>query len=202
MKRIYGVVEAALLNQNSACCVLTSGFKGEGKTTMAAGIAVMAARQNDKKVLAMDFNWYAPKLHRFFERDLDFDLETLQSRPSVRQLIQSTRVDNLDILPAVMPSNGNAQGSESINTLVAELIDEARETYNFIVVDTAPMFPPNRNMIDPTFISKHADGVALITLANATPREHLKRAVKALETVSANIIGVIVNQWKNPMASA
>jgi Mrp family chromosome partitioning ATPase len=54
-------------------------------------------------------------------------------------------------------------------------------------------------MIDPVTMSKTADGVVLVALANVTPRQQLKRAHMFLETAGANVLGVIVNQWKNPI---
>jgi len=42
--------------------------------------------------------------------------------------------------------------------------------------------------------------VALVVLANVTPRQPLKRSRMFLETAGANVLGVIVNQWKNPLA--
>ena len=40
----------------------------------------------------------------------------------------------------------------------------------------------------------------MVVLANATPRQQVKRAQTTLDTAGTNIIGVIVNQWKNPIA--
>jgi Mrp family chromosome partitioning ATPase len=43
MKRIYLAVKNALIQSSPACLVVTSGSPGEGKTTMAAGFAAIAA---------------------------------------------------------------------------------------------------------------------------------------------------------------
>jgi Mrp family chromosome partitioning ATPase len=37
---------------------------------MLAGLAALAAKENGKRVLAMDLNWYAPSLHRLFGTEL------------------------------------------------------------------------------------------------------------------------------------
>ncbi len=200
IKRIYSVIESSLLQKNPACLVLASGAKGEGKTTMTAALSAFAANQGNKQVLAMDLNWYQPGLHNFFGLDLSFDMETLKQTDGIKSLTKPSGLEGLDVLTAVKPSKNDEVFTGEINALVADTIRKARKEYGFIVVDTSPMFPPNRHMIDPAIISKSADGVALVTLANVTPREHLKRATISLAMVNANVIGVIVNQWKNPIS--
>jgi Mrp family chromosome partitioning ATPase len=54
-------------------------------------------------------------------------------------------------------------------------------------------------MMDPVTIAKAADGVALVVMANVTPRQHVKRANLFLANAGANVLGVVVNQWKNPL---
>ncbi|MBW1899882.1 MAG: CpsD/CapB family tyrosine-protein kinase [Deltaproteobacteria bacterium] len=200
IKRIYSAIASSLLKKNPACLVITSAASGEGKTTVVAGLAAYAARQNNKRVLAMDLNWYSPALHKSFGLDLTFGFDALKNSDSIFDLVKSSGLENLDILPAVQASEGSEVSFGEIDAQAVSMIKKARENYSFVVVDTSPMFPPNRRMIDPAIISKEADGVALVALANETPREGVKRATKTLEAAGANIIGVIANQWQNPMA--
>lgn len=200
IKRIYSAIEASLFNKNSACLMVTSGVRGEGKTTIATGIAAYAAKQNGKRVLVMDMNWYSPAVHKRFNIDCSFDYDALKGVSSISKFVTSSGLSNLDVLPAVQSSPGTDTQYSEVDALAASLINKAREDYAFIVVDTAAMFPANRRMIDPAIVSKEADGVAIVTLANATPRENVKKAMKTLESMGANIIGVIANQWRNPMA--
>jgi len=41
--------------------------------------------------------------------------------------------------------------------------------------------------------------VVLVALANVTPRQKIKHARMLLETAGAHVVGVVVNQWKNPL---
>ena len=200
IKRIYSAIEASLSQKNPACLIVTSGTPGEGKTTIATGIAAYAARQNGERVLVMDLNWYSPALHKSFGLDLSFGYETLKEADAISDVAQPSGLDNLDVIPAVQSSPGEDIPYAQADTLAAGMIRKARESYGFVVVDTSAMYPPNRRMIDPAILSREADGVAIVTLANATPREKVKRAMKTLENAGANIIGVIANQWQNPMA--
>lgn len=200
IKRIYSSIETSLSPKKTACLLITSGARGEGKTTIATGIAAHAARQNGKRILVMDMNWHAPAIHRNFNVDQFFEYEALKDGTSISQFVAPSGIDNLDILPAIQSSPDSDIPYTEVDALAVAVIKKARETYDFIIVDTGAMFPANRRMIDPAIVAKEADGVAIVTLANATPRENVKKAMKTLESAGANIIGVVANQWRNPMA--
>jgi len=69
-----------------------------------------------------------------------------------------------------------------------------------VLIDTSKVFPLNRRMIDPIEVAKNADGAVMVVLTYGPPRQPVKKARYALETAGVKILGVIVNQWKNPLA--
>ena len=198
MKRIYAVIENSLPKSDPSCLVVTSGLPGEGKTTMVAVLATIAARQSNKRVLAVDLNWYTPALHSWFGLDPTPAVDIDERKKSIVDLAQSSGSNNLGILTARQSTQNKSEPHVDAHARGTEIMRQAREYYDFVVVDTSSIFPTNRRMMDPVTISKAADGVALVVLANITPRPPVKRAHLALETVGANVLGVIVNQWKNP----
>jgi len=200
MKRIYAAIKASLMKSNPACLAVSSAASGEGKTVIVAGLAAIAAREGGKKrILAVDLNWQDPALHRHFGLDM-IGAGSVKNGISVGELAQNSGINNLDILTAVQSGTDNGELYADKHSIAAEIMKQARDTYDIIFVDTSKMFPTNRYMIDPVDISKNADGVALIVFANVTPRQQVKRAKTMLETAGANVIGFILNQWKNPMA--
>jgi Mrp family chromosome partitioning ATPase len=199
MKRIYSVIENSLLKSNPACLVVTSGAPGEGKTTIVAGLAAIAARRSNNRVLAVDLHWHAPALHSCFGLEPTFDLDNFRREKSIAGMVISSGISKLDILTARQSAQNEAESDRDMFALATEIMNQAGKAYNFVVVDTPSIFPTNRRMIDPVTMSKTADGVVLVALANVTPRQQLKRAHMFLETAGANVLGVIVNQWKNPI---
>jgi Mrp family chromosome partitioning ATPase len=199
IKRIYSAIETSLKHRESSCLVITSSIAGEGKTTMVAGLAAYAAKQPGERVLAMDLNWYSPALHTFFGAELNVDPNRLKIFDSIMDVVKPSGLKNLDIFPAVRSNSDQELAFGESETIAIHLMQKARKEYSLVIVDTSAIYPPNRRMIDPAIISKEADGVAVVALANATPREDIKRAMKILDTAGANILGMIANQWKNPM---
>jgi Mrp family chromosome partitioning ATPase len=194
IKRIYSVIESSITG--SACIAVTSGAQGEGKTTLSAGLAIAAANNNTCRVLAMDFNWHTPKLNSYFGIEWGNSIEIYENGGPIEKIIRKTVIQNLDILPAPGIDLTNEQ---STNNPSQELLRRAKELYDVVIVDTAAVFPTNHRMIDPIEICKLSDGVVLVTLTTVTPRQELKRACTAIETAGAAILGVVANQWLNPI---
>jgi len=199
MRRIFAMIEHSLLKSNPAALVVTSGLPVEGKTTMAAGLASIAARHYGKRVLAVDLHWYTPGLHNWFGLQPTFDVEKFRQGGSITDQVQPSGLDNLDVLTARAPGGDEGLWFREKHVLGARIMNQAKESYDFVVADTSSIFPTNRRMMDPVTIAKAADGVALVVMANVTPRQHVKRANLFLANAGANVLGVVVNQWKNPL---
>ena len=199
MKRIYSVIENSLLKNDSVCLMVTSSLPNEGKTTTAAGLAAIAAGQRNLRVLAVDFNWYKPALHKWFGLAQSFDANDLDRGKSILDSVQSTHLKNLDILTASLGSHNDDNWDQDVNRPGKNIVAQAREAYDIVIVDSSSIFPVNRNMMDPVAISMEVDGVVLVALANVAPRQKIKHARMLLETAGAHVIGVVVNQWKNPL---
>ncbi len=167
---------------------------------MVATLAAIAARQNDKRVLAMDLHWHNPALHSWFGLEPAFDMDDLKREKPIVDMTQPSGLNNLDIITARKSTQDEVEWDGDASALGTDIMRKAREAYDFVVVDTNSIFPTNRHMMDPVAISKASDGVALVVLANVTPRQPLKRSRMFLETSGANVLGVIVNQWINPLA--
>jgi Mrp family chromosome partitioning ATPase len=193
---------------------------GEGKTTVAAGLATVAATQDHQRVLTVDLNWHAPALHTLFGLGL-IEAERLPSRPAgpppappkegkpdevvlegaevLRGLVQPSGLNGLEILSAVdgVPPGS---GGGNVTELGLGIVQWARRAYDTVVLDASSVFPTNRRMMDPVALARAVDGVILVVLANVTSRHMVKRARMMLDAAGAKLLGVVVNQWKNPLA--
>lgn len=196
IKRIFSIVQKSMKKPEHPSLVVSSGEPGEGKTTLTAGLAISAAKQNGDRILAVDFNWYTPALHKLFDIDMFDDVEEMNGDKTVEELVRHTALENLDILPAPR----DFQGNDGMEEWHKEFLQKARDKYDQVYIDTASVFPTNYRMMDPVRISNSASGVVLVALTNVTQKQVVKRASVALETAGANLIGVVANQWQNPIA--
>jgi len=199
IKRIYSAIENLLPESGPTCLVVSSASSGEGKTLFVGGLASFSARLKNQRVLAIDLNWHMPALHRFFGLDQSFDFNDMKAGPSVLEFVQPSGIDRLDILPAPKFEQRGAKGNSPDNLTGINIMRQARKAYDMVVVDTSPILPINHSMMDPVIFSKAADGTLLMVLNYVTPKHQVKQAHMILETSGGRVLGVVVNQWKNPM---
>ena len=197
-KRIFTAIQTATGRQEPLCLVITSGARGEGKTTVATGLAMAATHPTRRKTLLVDYNWYAPAIHKAFNVDLIESPAGFYGASSIDNLIVPTPT-GVDILPAARIIDESKGALAPFEGYDHRLIQEAKRRYDTIIVDTSATFPENQNMRDPVLLSSIADGVVLVFMTNRTPRSTLKRTTTAMRINGAKIVGVVANQWKNPI---
>ena len=197
MKRIYSAIESRLPAEEPTSLLVTSAVSGEGKTTLLAGIFTIAVRRAKKKVLVVDFNWLSPSLHTYFGLELH-DIKDFTNGLSVTELAQPSGEENLDIITSVDPEKKAPYLVD--NSIVTEIIKQSKGLYDLVLIDSRSVFPTNWQMMDPISIAPATSGVVLSVLANSTPRQQVRRAQTVLKAARANILKVVVNQWKNPIA--
>jgi len=199
MRRTYTAIEKSFPDRGPKSIVVTSASPSEGKTLTVAGLAAVAAREGEKRVLAIDLNWFRPSLHTVFGLERTFDIDRIRDDRAVIDLAQGSKIDHLDVLVAPLPEQNTVEAGSDLNMLAEKIIKQAREAYDISIIDTSALYPINRRMVDPAVFSWTADGVALVVLANETPRRKAKRALMALKTSGADVLGVVVNQWERAL---
>lgn len=173
---------------------VTSPAAGDGKTTTAINLAATLAQTPGSRVLLVDTDLRRP----FVAANLGLD----RSRPGLAEgaaderlelgeLVQSTPHD-LTVLPAGVPPANAYQALESAR--VGQLLEQARELYDCIVLDT----PPVLLVPDCKLMSQWVDGFLLVVAAHRTPRKLLGEALNAMN--EAKLLGIVLNGDDQPVA--
>jgi succinoglycan biosynthesis transport protein ExoP len=200
-------IQFSALEKNIKSIVLASAVPEEGKTAVAANLAIAMA-QAGLKTLLLGTDLRRPALHRIFGLDAspgvtelllsNYDLsETIRTvadimmgKMSMDKIMLTPGIDNLHIMTCgTIPSNpAELIQSEKFNSFV----DEIHDQYDVILMDTPPLI----SAADASILAIKADGVLLVYRAGKVARNILKRAKAQLEQVKANIIGVVLNGVK------
>lgn len=168
--------------------IFTSPFKGEGKTTTSINVAVALAQQVNTKVLIIDCDLRRPTAHKVLDVYPDLGLANyLNFECTLEQIISPTKTENLDLISygAIPPNPSELLASETM----AGLVEKLEERYDYIIFDT----PPINMVIDVVPLIQFADGVIMVIRDHFTTYPELNRAVEALKTNDAKILGIIVN---------
>jgi tyrosine-protein kinase Etk/Wzc len=175
-------------SEDNRIIMVTSSGPQEGKSTSVANMAITFAQMGSKTLL-IDGDLRRPMLHKLFQVEKQPGLTNIlvgreKLIDTVRQVDQ---VPNLDVLTCGVNPPNPAEQLGSVR--MKELLNEARELYTMILIDTPPVIA----VTDPSVLARTVDGVVVIIQAAATQRAAAHLAVEQLRRVDAPLIGVLLN---------
>jgi polysaccharide biosynthesis transport protein len=166
---------------------VTSPDMGDGKTTLAANLAVSIA-QSEKKIILIDADLRRPRIHKLFGLSNECGLSGyLTNEAELSDLVQESGIPGLSILPTG-PTPPNPAELLSLPRF-REFLEQLRHKYDFVIVDTPPLLA----VTDPCAVAPHVDGVLLTIRLSKNARPHAQRAKEILATLGAPVIGIVVN---------
>jgi capsular exopolysaccharide synthesis family protein len=150
--------------------LVTSNTSGEGKSFCSAGLAIVLAATQQKTLLIMT-DLRKPKLYLSAQ---NVDLATLglsnylSGRAQPSEVIQSSGIAHLDFIPCgPIPPNPTEL---LMRPLIGELIASLRQSYRYIVIDTAPV----GLVSDALALMQYADASVFVTRQNYTTRPQVE----------------------------
>lgn len=180
---IYGSAQA-----RPKVLAFTSASPGEGKSTVAAGLAILFA-QNKAHVLLIDADLRRPSIHQLLNVPQSPGLSgVLSSEGPVNLVARAGPVRGLDVIPAGTPQNLSSErlGSDAMKAL----IDQARSRYDWVIIDS----PPALGLSDASIIATLADGIVVVCSGDKTPRQAVRHVADQLRAVRAAVLGVVLNR--------
>ena len=176
--------------------LLTSASPSEGKSTVAAYLALVHAEQGHKTLL-IDGDMRRPSAHKFFDISNTTGLSRVLAKDANwKDVIIKPKADTeLYVLPAGPPTR---RAPDLIGPGLPQLLDEAREEFDLIILDAPPLlgFP------EPLQMAASADGVLIVTKAGQTDRKAVSVVLNTLNELRANVIGVVLNQVRKDLSSS
>lgn len=174
------------VDDDSRTFVVTSSMPGEGKTTTTTNLA-LALADAGQTVILVDADLRKPKVAEYMSLDGAVGLtDVLIGRAQLVDAVQQWGTKSLYVLPAgqVPPNASELLGSKSMATLIQDLQTE----FDWILFDAPPLLP----VTDAAVLSKHVEGVIMVTSAGKSTTHQLQSAVQLLETVDSEISGVVL----------
>ena len=175
------------------CSGLVSASGGEGKTTVALGLALALAQEPDRRVLVIEADIRKPSIDSYLGLSrvagLGDWLEEAQGTVTVRRLVPQ----GFFLLSA---GRSSLQRPELLGSdRMARLLEAARRYFDFVVVDCPPLVP----VADSVIMQDLLDGFLFVVRARHSPRETLQRALANIKP--DRIHGVVFNDYRDLLPS-
>ena len=182
-----GVMLSAIDNPHKVILV-TSSMPGEGKSTVAANLAIAMGKL--ERVLLLDADLRRPTVGKHFgmntkEKGVS---ELAAGTASFKDCLERNETYNIDVMHAgtVPPNPLELLASNRFKAVLKSLENH----YDRIIIDSTPV----QAVSDALILSQYAKGVLYVVKADATPDRVIRNCFKRLREVEAPVIGVVLNQ--------
>src|ERR1700730_5801359 len=167
--------------------VITSSIPEEGKSLIAANLALNQSRSKVLNAVLIDGDLRRPELGRRFgfNRNLPGLSEVLRGEREVSEVVYKLEGCVLWFLPAGVTPENPIEVMQSGR--LQQLLELLETFFDWIIIDTPPVLP----LADTPLWMKLADGVLLVAREGVCEKKQLERAVEVIDR--STMLGVIVN---------
>ena len=186
-RAIRAAIEIERLKSPFRSILVTSAGPSEGKSSTVLNLA-HAFQEFGRRVLIVDTDLRRPSIHRALSLPNKPGLvDFLRDSATFDQVCQ-TLPSGVTVIPGQVAPEDAASLLASWRT--KELLKEASDRFDLILVDSAPVLAVPDNLLLMTTL----DRAVVVVKASATSKRDLQKVQKSLEQMNASILGVILNQ--------
>ena len=184
--------------------LISSGLPGDGKTFVAANLALSLARNNVQRVLLIDADLRRGTLHNLLGAPNvpglteylagTAELKDIMQRSLSPEIVENAEnasalcIPNLTFIPAGVCNDNSSEVAS--NHRMEDLIAAVSPHFDWILVDS----PPVLAVTDAVDLARAADAVLLIARGASTPFEAAQRAQAAFS--NSRVLGFVLNAVK------
>ncbi len=186
IKKFRSKVIASSEKHGYQTIMLTSTLENEGKSSIAANLALSLVKSG-KKVLLIDADIRKPSIHKIFNIKTKGSLNKyLEGENWIKQVVYYQKQDLF-----LMCATPDVKNSEDLiaNGRFQNLLDEAKQKFDYIIIDTSPSLDLN----EPLLLSQYVDAVLLVVKQNEASAKMINNIIDRLSRVKNNIIGCVYN---------
>ena len=191
-------VRSRMDKKGAKTILVTSVAENEGKSTVAANIA-LALAQEGNNVLLIDADFRKPSLYKIFDinkKSVTNLISILRSGEGMNKAIIKFKKHPLYF----MLNNTNTGSIDDVlaNNRFYTLIRFSRSKFDYIILDTAPM-----GMVpDAEGIAEFCDSSLIVVREDMILARNINDAIDTLNETNAKVLGVVLNDTKNMGVSA
>ena len=173
------------------CLGFVSAAGGEGKTTVALGLAITLAQETGTRVLLVEVDMRRPSVEHYLGLSRSEGLGDYLLRTEDDVFLRQLTDHRFTLLSAGQPAPADPLRSDRMR----DLLEAARQSFDFVVVDCPPLGP----VADAVILQDLLDGFVFVVRARHSPVESITKAISHMK--SDRIVGVIFNDNREILTS-
>jgi non-specific protein-tyrosine kinase len=182
-------LEFAMVDTPARSILVTSPVPGDGKTTVAANLAVALA-QAGRRTILVDADLRRPTIAEVFGIQSPGLTDLVTRHRTAADFLVATEQPNLRVLVSgpVPPNPGELLATQWFR----RMLDSLTEAADVVVLDSAPLVL----VADAAVVAAQVDATLLVVRAGTTRKDAILRSVDALRQAGARVLGVALNDVK------
>jgi polysaccharide biosynthesis transport protein len=192
MRLLRANLEFASAPDRLTSLAITSPGPDEGKSTLTANLGVVMANAGLKTVI-IDADLRRPTQHKIFGVSNGRGLSTLLATPNPdwRQEAMALSIHNLVLIPSgpLPPNPADLLSLDRFSHILAGLSEWA----DVVLIDCTPMLSAS----DALVVATRARGALLVSRANQTRNDAVRRSTAALAHAHVRLLGVVLNRTQS-----
>lgn len=186
-RNIRTAISLSRAEQQPRIIVVSSSGPAEGKSFIAANLALSFAVTNEKTLL-IDADMRKPRQHKIWNVTKSYGLSSILSGSAgPDKCIQKDVSQFLDVIAAGPIPPNPAELIQS--STMGKYLEYLSKIYSRIIIDSPPILP----VADPLILGHITDGVLLVVSAGKTNTYALNQAIERMSTARVNILGAVLN---------
>lgn len=186
-RRVQGSLLFNLDDQDKSIIMVSGADNPQSTTTVAANLAVAAARAG-RRTLLIGADLRKPSLHDRFEVENGKGLTDVVSRTVSLEEAVLTPTESANLLLLTSGSSVDQPARLLQGSDFGRFVASIRAEYDFVVFEA----PPVLRQADSVDIARMCEGVVLVVEPSRNGRNSVAEAAQQLERVGAEIVGTIV----------
>jgi exopolysaccharide transport family protein len=182
-------IQRASRNEPTKSIMVTSSIEGEGKTTLAANLALSIASLGQRAVL-VEGDLRNPEMSRSLCPQAKVGVvDVALGRAPFEQALFFDQPTGLAVLPAPPQPHGIAN-EFVFSDAMRNMLDHLRKHFDYVIIDSPPLVP----LVDARALGEIADRVVLTIRWNSTPRDVVAQALETLAPVQEHLLGTVLTR--------
>jgi capsular exopolysaccharide synthesis family protein len=187
-RRLRSSLQFLGTTRDASTFMITSARPAEGKSTMAANLAVALA-QGGVRVCIVNADLRRPTLERILGVPNQRGIAEWLADPTVTDIMLPVAgCPGLVLVPAGTPPPN--PGELLATGRIADLLEELAEQFDILIVDA----PPVLSAADASAIAPSVDGTLIVVDASRTDTDALLKVRSEINRAGGNVVGAILNR--------